>query len=53
MLTAFGEHTMTAQAQNRMLGATGGTVSLLIVSMAIYMIVTGTKKRKSEENHGT
>ena len=49
MLTAFGEHTMTAQAQNRMLGATGVTVSLLIVSMAIYMIVTGTKNENQRK----
>ncbi len=46
MLTTFGDGTMTASAQKWMLGATGGTVSVLIVSAAIYMIVVGTKKLK-------
>ena len=46
MLTAFGEGTMTKLERNLMLGATGGVISLLIVSMAIYMITVGTKKLK-------
>lgn len=46
MLTAFGEGTMTELERNLMLGATGGVISLLIVSMAIYMITVGTKKLK-------
>ena len=46
MLTAFGEETMTELERNLMLGATGGVISLLIVSMAIYMITVGTKKLK-------
>ena len=44
MLTTFGDGTMTATAQKWMLGATGGTISVLIVATAIYMIVVGTKK---------
>ena len=46
MLTTFSDGTMTATAQKWMLGATGGTISVLIVPTAIYMIVVGTKKLK-------
>ena len=46
MLTTFGGETMTATAQKWMLGATGGTISVLIVATAIDMIVVGTKKLK-------
>jgi hypothetical protein len=38
-----------------MLGATGGTISVLIVATAIYMIAVGTKKLgqlKSEVENG-
>ena len=47
MLTAFGGESMTAIRQKWMLGATGGGISLIIVAMAIYMIVTATKKLKA------
>ncbi|MBE6662189.1 MAG: hypothetical protein E7606_02770 [Ruminococcaceae bacterium] len=46
MLTTFGDGTMTAVQQKWMLGATGGTISFLIVAMAVYMIAVGTKKLK-------
>ena len=46
MLTTFGDGTMTTTAQKWMLGATGGAISVLIVSTAIYMIAVGTKKLK-------
>ena len=46
MLTTFGEETMTATTQKWMLGATGGAISVLIVAMAIYMIVGGTRELK-------
>ena len=46
MLTAFGDGTMTVVAQKWLLGATGITISVLIVATAIYMIVIGTKKLK-------
>ena len=46
MLTTFGDGTMTVVAQKRMLGATGGAISVLIVATAIYMIVVGSKKLK-------
>ena len=55
MLTTFSDGTMTATTQNWMLGATGGAISVLIVSTAIYMIVIGTKKLKelkTEVNNG-
>ena len=44
MLTTFNDGTMSSAAQKWLLGGTGGAVSLLVVSTAIYMIVTGTKK---------
>ena len=46
MLTTFGDGTMTATTQKWMLGATGGTISVLIVATAIYMIAVGSKKLK-------
>ena len=46
MLTTFSDETMTALQQKWMLGATGGVISALIVAMAIYMIVNGTKRLK-------
>ena len=52
MLTTFGDGTMTATAQKWMLGATGGAISVLIVSTAIYMIAVGTKKLKELKNRG-
>ena len=55
MLTTFADGTMTVTAQKRMLGATGGAISVLIVATAIYMIVVGTKKLKelkTEVNNG-
>jgi hypothetical protein len=55
MLTTFGNGTMTATAQKWMLGVTGGTISLMIVTTAIYMIAVGTKRLKelkTEVNNG-
>lgn len=46
MLTTFSDETMSAVEQKWMLGATGGAISLVIVAMAIYMIVVGSKKLK-------
>ena len=46
MLTTFADGTMTAIDKKIMLGMTGGVISLLIVAMAIYMIVNGTKRLK-------
>ena len=46
---------MTAAAQKWMLGTTGGVISLMIVTAAIYMIALGTKKLKewnAEVNNG-
>ena len=47
MLTTFADGTMTAIDEKLMLGMTGGVISLLIVAMAIYMIVNGTKRLKN------
>ena len=47
MLTTFSDAAMTEETQKMMIGATGGVISIIIVVMAIYMIVTGTKKLKS------
>ena len=46
MLTTFGNETMSRTEQKWMIGATGGVISVLIVSTAIYMIVDGTRKLK-------
>ena len=50
MLTAFGEETMTAAAQRWLLGATGVAVCALIIAMAVFMIVLGTKRLKQQRN---
>ena len=50
MLTTFSDGTMTAVEQKWMLGATGGTISVLIIATAVYMIVVGTKKLKLLES---
>ena len=47
MLTTFGEESTSATVQKLMLGVTGGTISALIVTAAIYMIVTSTKRLKA------
>ena len=52
MLTTFGKGTMTALEQKWMLGATGGVISILIVSTAIYMITVGTKKTQKNKIRG-
>ncbi len=55
MLTTFGEETMTVRGQQWMLGLTGALIAALVVSAAIYMIVTGTKglkKIKTEDENG-
>ncbi len=48
LLTTFSDGTMTATAQKLMLGSVGVAVSGVVVAMAIYMIVVGTKKMKKE-----
>ncbi|MBO7304107.1 MAG: hypothetical protein J6V09_02675 [Clostridia bacterium] len=55
MLTTFGGETMTPTAQKWMLGATGGAISLLVVTTAFCMLVIGTRKLKllkSEDKNG-
>ena len=52
MLTTFGDGTMTAEEQKWMLAATGGVISVLIVSTAIYMIASGTKKLNTLKSEG-
>lgn len=46
MLTTFGGETMSLTGRRILLGVSGGSISLLIIAMAIYMIVQGTKKIK-------
>lgn len=46
MLTAFSDGTMGAAERKLMLGGVGIAVSGVVVAMAIYMIVNGTKKLK-------
>ena len=44
MLTTFGDGTMSLTGRHILLGISGGVISVFIISMAIYMIVKGTKK---------
>ena len=48
MLTTFNDGTMDALTQKLMLGGVGIAVSGVVVTMAVYMIISGTKKLKSE-----
>ena len=50
MLTTFRDETMTAVGQKWLLGATGGAVSVFIITMAIYMIVQSTRKLREVKN---
>lgn len=55
MMTAFSDGTMSAVDEKIMLASIGFSVSGVIVAMAIYMIISGTKKIKAikaEENNG-
>lgn len=55
MLTTFGKETMTSTAKKWLLSATGVAISMMIILMAIYMILVGTKKLKelnTEVNNG-
>lgn len=49
MLTTFGGETMSLLKRRIFLGISGGVISAFIISMAIYMIVQGTKKMKIEK----
>lgn len=46
MLTTFGNETMSLSGRRILLGISGGVISAFIIAMAIYMIVTASKKRK-------
>ena len=46
LLTTFDDGTMGQTEQKIMLGSIGGTVSIVVVALAMYMIVIGTKKLK-------
>ena len=46
MLTTFGDESMNMTERRIMIGASGGVISIVIVAMAIYMIIQGTKKIK-------
>lgn len=55
MLTTFDDGTVNPGATRFMIGSVGFTVSAVVISIAIYMIVTATKKLKdfsSEVNDG-
>ncbi len=49
MLTTFGAETMSPTGRRILLGVSGGAISVLIIAMAIYMIVQGTKRIKRLE----
>ena len=46
MLTTFGKETMSLAQRRILLGTSGGVISVFIISMAVYMIIQGTKKIK-------
>ncbi|MBQ3065227.1 MAG: hypothetical protein IJC98_03220 [Clostridia bacterium] len=46
MLTTFGDGTMSLTGRRILLGISGGVISVIIIVMALYMIVQGTKKMK-------
>ena len=46
MLTTFGKDTMSLTGKRILLGISGGTISIFIIFMAIYMIVQGNRKLK-------
>lgn len=46
MLNVFGDGTMDALTRKIFLGVSGAVVSALVVAMAVYMLVTATKKLK-------
>lgn len=46
MLTTFGDGTISLTGRRIFLGASGGVVCVVIIVLAIYMIVQGTKKIK-------
>jgi hypothetical protein len=52
MLTTFQDGSMDAAAQKLLLGCVGAAVVALVTYMAIYMIVGGTKKLKTEVKNG-
>lgn len=50
MLATFGSGGMTAQSQTLFLALSGGTISVFIIVMAVYMIVQSSRKIKNMEN---
>jgi len=52
MLTTFEDGTMTLAGRQILLGVSGGAVSAVVIAMAVYMIVWGTKRLKQEKING-
>lgn len=52
LLTTFSDGSMSVYAQKWMLGSVGFAVSGAVIAMAVYMIVKGTKKLKTEVQNG-
>lgn len=50
MLVTFGDGGMTARTRQLFLALSGGTISVFIVAMALYMIVNANRKLKDLEN---
>ena len=53
MLTSFGKETTTEQARRLFLALSGGVVSVFIVFMALYMIITATRQLKELKQKDT
>lgn len=49
MLTTFGEESTDLTMRRVMLGTSGGAISVFIITMAVYMIVQGSRKIKRYE----
>lgn len=49
LMTTFGDGDMTMTARRILLGVSGGVVSAFVITVAVYMIVNGTKKIKKDK----
>jgi preprotein translocase subunit SecD len=49
-LTAFDDGTLDGFSRNMMLGSLGITVVAVVLTMAVYMIVKGTRQLKQHRN---
>ena len=53
MLTQFRDETMSPNFDRIMIGATGGSVSIVVITMSLYCIVSATKQIKKLKNNNS